>query len=182
MEASLAACPREIISNILSWTPGYAAPIREVCRAWREATTALGLSTMSLPRLGGEGKAALLEWVHARRRNGLSGMALAGIMSYAAEAGHEGIVRRCYELGKRIGDDALGYNGPMHYAAAGGHESIVRLCKEWGAADYDAAMRCAAKGGHESLARLCEEWAAAALHAGTGHHDLLRPYGQSWRR
>ena len=102
-------------------------------------------------------------------------------MEWAAEGGHEEVVRSNRELGASKFDSAIlwaassGHGNimrlfcdwsviefelPMVWTANNGCENTMRLCYEWEAADLDKVMAWAVSGGHESTVRLCYDWSA----------------------
>jgi ankyrin repeat protein len=102
-------------------------------------------------------------------------------LSYAAEGGHEAVVKLLVEAGADV--DAQGgdygnvlygseFGNPLYAASRGGHEAVVKLLVEAGA-DVDAkgeryddnALQAASYGGHEAVVKLLVE-AGANVEAG----------------
>ncbi len=84
-------------------------------------------------------------------------------LSYAAEHGHEAVVKRLLEKGADIETKSYSKSTPLSWAAQNGREAVVKLRPERGAAiepkDHygHTPVSWAAKAGHEAVAKLLLE-------------------------
>jgi ankyrin repeat protein len=116
-------------------------------------------------------------------------------LSWAAEGGHEVVVRLLVDTGKAdIDSKSKSGRTPLSWAAGRGHEAVVRLLVDTGKADIDSKSRSgrtpllwAARGGHEAVVRLLVDMGKADIDlkdklgrtplswaAGGGHEAVVR--------
>jgi ankyrin repeat protein len=82
---------------------------------------------------------------------------------WAAESGHEAVVKLLLEMGKADVDCNCNGRTPLSYAAENGHEAVVKLLLETGRADVDSRdkyswtpLSFATLHGHEAVVKLLQ--------------------------
>src|ERR1700677_1612036 len=142
--------PDDVVRLFLGLAVDYFPVIRAVCVRWRGLCSARGAP--ELAALATRGHSNLLMWILGLRGRPYSASTTNRLMAYAAEGGHEALVRLAKDWG------ATNFDWAMAYAAIGGHEALMRLAKDWGATNFECAMVNAANGGYEAIVRLTKDW------------------------
>src|ERR1700677_4589314 len=164
--------PDDVVRLFLGLVVDYVPVIRAVCIRWRGLCSARGAP--KLTALATRGHSNLLMWILCLRGRPYSASTTNTLMAYAANGGHEALVRLAKDWG------ATHFDWTMAFAAHGGHEMLMRLAKDWGATDFDWAMAHAAGGSPAALVRLAKDWGATnfdwtmAEAAREGHEALVR--------
>jgi ankyrin repeat protein len=101
-------------------------------------------------------------------------------LSWAAERGHEAVVRLLVDTGKADIDSKNSEHGqtPLSWAALRGHEAVVRLLVDTGKADIDSKdnsgrtpLSWAAREGHEAVVRLLVDTGKADIDSKDSEYD-----------